>query len=74
MIGGAHLSARRREGKESSGRAHFPVVEAETEQGIGAARRPARLGEEGGSQGRSGPVRWPGPAGLISNGKKSKGF
>jgi hypothetical protein len=61
-------------GKGSLRRGRFPAMEAEIERGIGAARGPARPGEEGGSPGRSGLTRWPGLAGLISIGKNQKGF
>jgi hypothetical protein len=44
-------------------------MEAKTRRGTGAARRPAGLGEEGSSPERSGLVRRPGRAGLISIGK-----
>jgi hypothetical protein len=61
-------------GKDGLRRGRFPAMEAESGQGTGAARGPTRLGEEGGSLGRSGPARQPGSAGLISNGKNQKGF
>jgi hypothetical protein len=56
-------------GKGSSVRWRLPVVVAETGQGIGRAHGPARLGEEGGSPGRSRPAWQPGPAGLKSEEK-----
>jgi hypothetical protein len=56
-------------GKGSSVRGHFPMVKAETGQGIGRAHGLARSGEEGGSSGRSGSARRPGPAGLKSEEK-----
>jgi hypothetical protein len=47
-------------------------MEAETGLGAGVACGPAGPGMEGGSPRRSGPVRQPGPTGLISKGKKIK--
>jgi hypothetical protein len=54
MIGGAHLSTRRGEGKGNSVWGRFPAVEAETGQGVSGAHGPAGSGEEGGGPGRSG--------------------
>jgi hypothetical protein len=66
MIGGAHQSVGCGEWQRRLEAGHFPAMEAEIGQGTGAARGPTRLGEEGGSLGRSGPARQPGSAGLIS--------
>jgi hypothetical protein len=66
------LSADR--GKDDLRRGHFPVMEAKTGWGIGAARWPASPGEEGDSPGRSGPAWRPRLAGQISIGKNQKGF
>jgi hypothetical protein len=49
-------------------------MEVETGRGVGAACRPAGLGEDGGSSGRSGLARRLGWAWLISIGKNKKGF
>jgi hypothetical protein len=49
-------------------------MDATTRQGAGAARGPTGPSEEGDSPRRSGLAQRPGSAGLISKGKKSKGF
>jgi hypothetical protein len=56
-------------GKGSSVLVRFAAVEAKIRQGIVRAHEPTGLGEEGDNPGRSGPVRWPGPAGLKSEEK-----
>jgi hypothetical protein len=56
-------------GKGSLVRGRFPTMEAETGLGVGVAHGPVGLGEEGGSPGRNGPARWPGPFGLKSKEK-----
>jgi hypothetical protein len=69
MTRGSHLSVRRGEGQRQLSAGALPYDGGETGLGVGGAHGPVGLGEEGGSPGRNGPARWPGPFGLKSEEK-----